>query len=241
MDLSTMVRMQVQAGQLGRGGSSGVTNAIAQLSSPATTGVGQPPTSTNVKLSAYGQLKSAFDNLQSAASDLVNTATRKTASLSDAVTAAQSFVAGYNQTVQAIGTTVGGSGAKQGVLGSDVRATRVGSDLAHSLTSGTGLADLKLAGITQNADGSLALDPKALGKALQSNSVQVKNALTRIVQQVGTGAGQEVASSGNVGVSLNVLASREQILSNQQTLLQSTASAQNSSSSAIIAAYQALM
>jgi flagellar capping protein FliD len=243
MELSSVINMQLKLAQLGQAGQSSSANAVSQLLgqagqvssstsaantvsqllAPANQRVSQQLQSTNVQLSAYGQIKSAFGSAQTAAGSVVAAATSKTASNSDVEKAAQAFVDAYNQASQAVGTAVNGTGKQAGALATDFRAKVAGSDLAQALTGGTGLADLKQAGITQNKNGTLTLDTKVLDQALQSNSTQTKGALARLGQQVGTSAGRELASGGNVGASVGSLTSRSQSLTAQQTALQQQA------------------
>ena len=223
MDLSSMVKIQVQLAQIGQTSQSASANSASQILAPANKRLSQQLESTNVQLSSYGQIKSAFGSAQTAASSLADTATSKKATNSDVEKAAQAFVNSYNQATQAVSTAVNGTGKQTGALASDFRAKRAGSDLAQSLTSGTKLADLKQVGITQNKNGTLTLDTKALQNALQSNPTQAKSTLAHLGQQVGTSAGHELASSGNVGASVGSLTNKSQSLAAQQTALQQQA------------------
>ena len=245
MQISSVIDMQLKLAQLGQAGQSGVAgtvsqllgqanqagsstnaaNTVTQLLAPATQRVSQQLQSTNVQLSAYGQIKSAFGSVQTAANSLVSATASKTATNIDVEKAAQAFVDAYNQAAQSIGTAVNGTAKAAGALATDARAKLAGSDLAQALTGGNGLADLKQAGITQNKNGTLTLDAKALDQALQSNSAQTKGALARLGQQVGASTGRELASGGNVGSSVGSLTSRSQTLTAQQTTLQQQATA----------------
>lgn len=172
--------------------------------------------STNVQLSAFGQIQSAFSGAQTAANKLTAAATSTTATNADIAQAAQAFVAAYNQSVQAVGNAVGGTGA----LASDFRASRAGNDLAQSIASGAGPANLAQAGISLNKNGTLTLDAKALEQALQSGGSQTKAALAYLGQQVGSTTGRELASAGNVGAGVGGLTSQSQTLAAQQNALQ---------------------
>lgn len=223
MNLSSISTTQLQLAKLGQTSSSGsATQSSSQILGPANERLTQSLSATNVKLSAYGTLKSAFGTSQSAASSLSSAAASKTASSSDVSKAAQAFVDAYNQAEKAVGTSTA-TGSKPGALTADFHAGRAGRDLAQALTSGSGAADLKQVGITQNKDGSLSLDTKALDQALQANSTQTKSALGRLGQQVSDTAGRELASTGNVGASLGSLTSKAQTLTAQQHALQQQA------------------
>ena len=224
MDLSSVVNMQVRLAQVDQAtGQSGSVSAASQLLAPANKRLSQQLDSTNVQLSAYGQIESAFGSVQTSVGGLAGAAISKTASNADVEKVAQAFVNSYNQAAQAVNTAVAGTGKQTGALASDLRAKRAGGDLAQALSSGTGLADLKQAGITQNKNGTLTLDTKALEQALQSSPAQAKSALNRLGQQVGASAGRELASTGNVGAGVSSLTSKAQSLTAQQTTLQQQA------------------
>lgn len=248
MDLRSMVKTQVQFAQLGQTSQAGSSASLA----PANKRLSQQIDTTNVKLSAYGQISSAFGTAKTAASGLTAAATSKTASNSDVVKAAQAFVDSYNKAAQAVGAAVTSTSTKSGALVTDSRATTAASGLARSLTSSAGLSDLKQTSITKGTDGTLTLDTKALEQSLQSNSAQAKSALANIGQKVETSTSRELTSTGNIGGSISSLTNQSQTLSAQQMALQQqVASVQalldqssnilNYSASNGIAAYQKLL
>lgn len=213
LNISSIVNTRMQVAGLAQSGSA--TGGADQLLSAANKRVGQQLASTNVQLSAYGQIKGAFGSLQGAAGTLSDAANGKTATSSDIVKAAQAFVANFNQAAQSVASGVGG----QGALASDVRARLAGNDLGRAL----GGVNLQQVGITQNKNGTLTLDTKALEQALQANPAQAKSALAQLGQQVGTTVGQELGNRGNVGAGFNSLTNRSQSLAAQQTALQQQA------------------
>jgi flagellar hook-associated protein 2 len=237
MNISGVINLQLQLARLGQAGQSSSSNAVSQLLgtntqnttsnsvsqllAPVSERLSQQLASTNVKLSAFGQIQSAFSSAQTAANSLTTAATSNTATNAEVAKAAQAFVAAYNQSVQAVSTAVSGKGA----LASDLRATRAGNDLAQSLTSGAGPANLAQAGISLNKNGTLTLDTKALEQALESSGTQTKAALAYLGQQVGAATGRELASAGNVGASVGSLTSRSQTLAAQQATLQQQSTA----------------
>jgi flagellar hook-associated protein 2 len=220
MDLSSIVRMQVQIAQRAQASTS---TASSELLTPATKRITEQLDSTKVQLSAYGQIKSAVSGVQASASALGTSAISKTATPADVVKAAKAFVDSYNQARQAITTAVTGTGGKVGALASDMRAAKAGNDLANALTGSTSANDLKQAGISLNKDGSLALDTAALTQSLASKPTETKSILTRLSQQEGSSAGKALASTGNVGGSINSLTNRSEKLSSQQAMLQQQA------------------
>ena len=220
MDLSSIVRMQVQIAQRAQASTS---TPSSELLAPATRRLTNQLDSTKVQLSAYGQIKSAVSGVQSSAAALGASATSKTATPADVVKAAKAFVDSYNQARQVVTTAVNGTGGKSGALASDMRAAKAGNDLAHALTDSTSAADLKQAGITANKDGSLSVDTTALTQSLASQPTETKSILTRLSQQEGSSATKALASTGNVGGSINSLTSRSEKLTSQQTMLQQQA------------------
>ena len=225
MDISSLVSARLQMSQFSQSATSSTAAGTASnLMAPVTERLGQQLESTNVKLSAYGQIKSAFGSAQTAANGLTSSATSKTATNSDVEKAAQAFVNAYNQASQAVAGATNSSSKATGALASDFRAKSAGNDLARSLTGGSGAANLKQAGISVNKDGTLTLDTKALQQALQSNSTETKSALASLGQQVSGSTGRELASTGNVGASVGKLTSRAKTLTAQQTAIQQQAS-----------------
>lgn len=241
------------AGQVSQTGS---VTSMSQILAPATQRLTQQLDAANVKLSAYGQIKSAFASANSAALGLSKAATGTATANADVVKAAQAFVNTFNQATQTLNSAVNGgdtgTGTTPGALTADLRAKFAGNDLAQSINNATGLANLKQAGISQDKNGVLTLNTAALTQSLQSNPTQTKNALLSLGQQVSTSTGRELSSSGNVGASVNQLTNQTQTLTGQQKILQQQATAiqamLDQQSSVIsntlangIAAYQSLM
>lgn len=229
MDISTLVKTGLQIAQLSQSqAASKPGGASANLATAANDRLGRELQSTNVKLSAYGQIKSAFGGAQTAATGLTAAATSKTATNADIEKAAQAFVSAYNQATQSVSSATGTSAKQVGALATDSRARAAGTDLARSITGNTSPASLKQIGITMNKNGTMSLDTKALQAALQSNPSQAKGALANLGQQVNAATSRELASTGNVGISVGKLTTQAQTLtSRQQTLQQTTASTQS--------------
>ncbi|HEX8988393.1 MAG TPA: flagellar filament capping protein FliD [Rhodocyclaceae bacterium] len=223
MDIGTLVSTQLQFAQLSQSTSTRTTTQVGDLTAPAAQRIGRQFESTNVQLSAYGQIKSAFAGAQTAATALGTSATSKTAPSADIVKAAQAFVDSYNLAVKTVSGATANSASQPGALASDLRARAAATDLARSVTSGNALASLKQAGIALNRNGTLTLDTKALQQALQSSGTQTKGALASLAGQVGGAAGRELAGTGNVGISVARLTSRAQALAGQQSALQQQA------------------
>ncbi len=228
----------------------GSVTSMSQILAPANQRLTQQLDAANVKLSAYGQVKSAFASANTAALGLSKAATGT--ATAEVVKAAQAFVNTFNQATQTLSSAVNGTGTAPGALTTDLRAKFAGNDLAQSINNATGLANLRQAGISQDKNGLLTLNTAALTQSLQSTSIQVKSALLSLGQQVSTSTGRELSSSGNVGASVNQLTNQTQTLTSQQKILQQQATATQAildqQSSVIsntlangIAAYQSLM
>ena len=247
MQLSEMVSSQLQLSTLD--GLSGIqsTDRITQAFARASSRLTQQIDSTNVQLSAFGQIKSSFAAAQTAANALTTTAANQTATGVDVRKAVQAFVDSFNQAAGTAGAAVNLTGA----LANQGRAALANSDLTASITAGSGITELRQLGITRNQNGTLTLDTNALDQAFQSNSAQVRGAMTQLGQQVGTRLGGELTATGNVGASVATLTQRSETLATQQTTqdqkiaaalqsIQQQSAKINYSTATGLAAYQAL-
>jgi flagellar capping protein FliD len=174
---------------------------------------------TNVKLSSYGQIQSGFSSLQTAGKAL--TTLPANATTGDVSKAVQSFVDAYNTTNSAIATGVNGTGKTAGALASDPLVRLSGNDLRRVATSTTGLTELKNIGITVSQNGSLSVDSKVLGNALQANPDAVKSTLAKLGQQAAATATHQLSNSGDVGKSVSLLSTQSKNLAAVQTQQQS--------------------
>ena len=84
-------------------------------------------------------------------------------------------------------------------------------------------ADLKSLGITQNKDGTLTLDTKALDQALQTNAGTVRGAASRIGSTAQQTATRALSNSGSINTSLNALNTKEQGIEARQASQQQLA------------------
>lgn len=165
--------------------------------------VEQQLNSADVKLSSFSQIKSGFAGVQTAAKDLSDS--KKTGSSADIVKAAQSFATAYNTANSSVNTAVNGDGKKSGSLATDAHARLAGNDLKSIVSSGSNASDLKKIGISLKSDGSLSVDTAALQNAIQSNPNAVKDTLSRVGKQAEQVSTKELATTGNVGRSVNEL------------------------------------
>jgi flagellar hook-associated protein 2 len=148
---------------------------------------------TNVQLSSYGKVKAAFASVDDAAKSL--SAMKSTTSSADLKKGIESFVQAYNDARGAAVTTEGS-------------ARSAGNDLRRTASSDGNRSDLRSLGITQNTDGSLAIDSKKLDAALQANPEIARAAATQVSGQMQQVATRALSSSGSVGATFNTLTSR---------------------------------
>lgn len=199
---------------------------------------------TKVQLSAYGQIRSAVAEVQTTSRTLSDP--EKTGNAADIRKAIGSFVSAYNK---AVATATRGDDNAAGGVASDVRTRFAGAELSRSVDTGNNRAELQKIGVTQNTDGSLSVDTKALDTALHANPDQVRSTVGAVGQAVEKAAARELASSGNAGSSTGSLdnrsrnreaqrnAQQEQMLTSQRLAEQQTSQV-NSVSAEGLAAYQ---
>ena len=176
--------------------------------------IGQQVSTTNVQLSAFGQIKSSFVDIQSAAKSL--SAPGKTSTTEDITKAVQTFASAYNNATSTVNTALTGDGKSPGALAGNALANLTSFDLKRVVTSGTNTADLKKIGVNANKDGTLSVDTKALQSAVQDT-------LAKVGAQAGQVSQKELASNGNVGSSVNTLSTRANYLTAQATAQQKLA------------------
>jgi hypothetical protein len=170
---------------------------------------------TSVQVSAYGQVKAGFARAEDAGKALA-TATSTTPA-ADTKKGLQALVTAYNETRGAAAGTAPGN------------AQNAANDLRRTLSSDANRSDLRALGITQQKDGSLALDTKALDSALQANSANVRAVASRVGGQVEQTATRALATNGNLTSTLNTLNARAQGMEARQAEQQGLASASQQS------------
>lgn len=178
--------------------------------------------STNVKLSAYSQIQSSLVATQTAAKTL---AAGTTASTPAAISAAvQTLVTNFDATINLTQAASKGTGS----LATDLRAQTLSHDLRFAGTSNS--VALSKIGITVNASsGALTVNAAALNAAIGANPAGVSATLTKLGNQVGQVATNELSTSGNVGGAVAQLNKQAATLSMQLSLQQSAASMSTSS------------
>jgi flagellar hook-associated protein 2 len=187
---------------------------------------------TSSRLSSLGTLKSAVSNIQIAAQALHHLP----ANVPDAnvKTAANDFLLVFNNTIQTAKTTAAtlspGSAATSSLAAT---ANRAATDLRRAVNPNSSTMDaLKKIGFSLQTDGTLSLDTSKFDAAQKADPAGVLNTMSKLGQQVDTAATQELATGGNMGLSLTALNQRASTLKAQQAALSKAEQAANTSASA---------
>jgi flagellar hook-associated protein 2 len=183
--------------------------------------IGQQVNATNVQLSAFGQVKSSFVDVQSAGKTLTTPA--KSATIEDVTKAVQAFADAYNNASSVVNTALKGDGKSTGTLAGDGHANLASYDLKRLVISGSNTADLKKLGVSVGQNGSVSVDVKALQSAFQANPSSVQDTLAKVGAQAVQISQQELASTGNIGSSVNALNIRSKTLTSRATEQQTLA------------------
>lgn len=177
--------------------------------------------STQVQISAYGLLKAAFSEVQSAASTLTDD--RKTLPVGAVKKAVQNLAGAYNKAIQSVRDAT--DTRQAGSLAGDDRARAAANELQRTLTANDNFSDLKKVGITRGPGGDLKVDAKALDRALTANPEQTRGVLARNSQRLERTASSELANNGNIGNRIASLNARTRTLETRQAEQQETAKA----------------
>jgi flagellar capping protein FliD len=171
---------------------------------------------TDVQLSAYGQVKSGFSRVEDAGKTLAKAAPLTPA---DTKKALQLLISAYNDARAAAAATAPGS------------AGNAANALRRTTSTESMREDLQSMGITQKGDGSLAIDTKKLDQALVANPGAMNEAAARVGGQLQQSATRSLSESGGISKTLNSLNVRAQQIEGQQSGLQGLVSAQQTASS----------
>ncbi|HWU85390.1 MAG TPA: flagellar filament capping protein FliD, partial [Rhodocyclaceae bacterium] len=198
--------------------------------------------STEVRLSAFGQLRSSVAQLQESAAALANGANgannanaanatnsgnsgngANTANAVNAADASRSaatrFVNAFNQARSTANQVTQGS---SGALAGDGRAAIAASQLSRTLSDDS-RQQLRSIGINANQDGTLSIDQQRFNQALQDNAQGVGNALARVGTQVQQSTTRQLDDNGAINRSIDTLSARASQLQTQQAAQQQLA------------------
>lgn len=194
------------------------TNPVAAALRRPVEALSQQTESTRVRLSAFGQVKSAVADVQAAAKGLQDNKQLQTAE--GAKKAAEAFVKAYNaETATTANLTRRESGRNAaGALADDPRARLAAGDLQRVERNSE--SELKQAGITRQKDGTLAIDAKAFEAAYAKDSGSLRQALSSAGNRIEAVATRQLSASGSVGAAVNNLSSKVTNLENRQADVQ---------------------
>lgn len=197
---------------------------VADAFKSANDRIGKQLDVTNVKLSAFGQVKFSFSDVQIAGKNLYDP--KKTGSADNVLKAAQSFANAYNNaTKTAYAASREGNSKAVGTLASDRQARLAGDNLSKVAKNDNNFADLKKIGISIDQNGTMSVDANALQNAMAADPNAVQDTLARVGKQAEQVAKDELASGGNIGSADKALSARAKNLEAQMTEQQNIASA----------------
>lgn len=200
-------------GQTARTRASSGSDAISKALGQATERLSQQRESAQVRLSAFGQIKSAVAELQSSSKALTDATNTDTAE--EATKTAQNFVSAFNTARTVANRAINGDGETEGALATDSRARVAANEVNRSLDRSSSKA-LSAIGITTNQDGTLSLDKQKFEQALQSAPQQVSDTLSAAGQQVEQSTSRQLQNTSNVNRSISTLNTQVRNLESQQ-------------------------
>lgn len=178
--------------------------------------------STEVRLSAFGQVRSAVAQLQDSSASL--TATENTDSPEETRAAAEDFVSAFNNAQSTANRTINGTpgteeGNTDGALSGDGRANVAASELSRTLNSSSAEA-LRSIGINRDQSGTLSIDRQRFEQALQNDPQAVSSALAEVGQQVEQSTRRQLEGNSNLNRAVENLSRQSQELEAQQSTQQ---------------------
>lgn len=218
------------------------TPSVAQALDRAGQRLEAQQSSTEVRLSAFGQLRSAVAELRDSGSALA--ASENTDTPEKARAAAEQFVSTFNNAQATANRTINGrpgepeanadSPNTDGALSGDGRANVAASQLSRTLNDASAEA-LRSIGINRERNGTLSIDQQRFSQALQNDPQAVSAALTQAGQQVEQASSRQLEDGGNLDRAVANLSRQSRQLEAQQaeqrafaeTLQQATEQAAN--------------
>ncbi len=186
----------------------------------------QQTESTQVRLSAFGQIKSAVADVQTAAKNLQDNKQLQT--VDGAKKAAEAFVKAFNAenraaaslTQRADNRASSSSASSQtaGALADDSRARLAVGDLQRGVSNSQ--SALKQVGISTQQDGTLVLDSKALEAAFTQDPSAVTQSLKTTGSRLEAAATRQLGASAAIPSAIDKLGSQVANLVERQSNLQ---------------------
>jgi flagellar capping protein FliD len=178
----------------------------------------QQTESARVRLSAFGQVKSAVADVQSAAKSLQDN--KQVQTPDGAKKAAEAFVKAFNTENRTAANLTRREDARNsaGALADEPRARAASSELQRAVRDSA--PELKQVGITRQNDGSLAIDAKAFEAAYVKDSGSLRQSLSTVGNRVEVVTTRQLSASGSVGSAVNSLSSKVANLEDRQADVQ---------------------
>jgi flagellar capping protein FliD len=164
--------------------------------------------STQVRLSAFGQIQSAVEKLQESGRPMRDNESTNTPEEARAVV--KNFVDAYNNARDVASRVTG----EEGALADDNRAQVAASELSRTLNS-TSRNELRAIGVNTNSNGTLSIDTQRFERALQENNQEVGRTLANVGQQLEETSTRTVENT--VNRSVESLEAQNRALEVQQT------------------------
>lgn len=194
------------------------TDPVALASRRSLETLSQQTESTKVRLSAFGQVKSAVADVQSAAKGLQDGKQLQT--VDGARKAAEAFVKAHNAedrtTTDLTRRETYRSSA--GTLADDARARSAAHGLQRAARDSA--PALEQAGITRQKDGTLAIDVKTFDAAYAKDAGALRQSLGTVGARVEAVATRQLSASGSVGSAVDSLSSKVSDLEERQADVQ---------------------
>lgn len=179
--------------------------------------------STEVRLSAFGQFRSAVADLRDSSQAL--TATENTDTPEKALAAAERFVSTFNTAQATAERTINGQPRERtpgadslntdGALSGDGRANVAASQLSRTLNDASAEA-LRNIGIQRERNGTLSIDQQRFSQALQNDVQTVSDALAQVGQQVEQASSSQLEDGGNLDRAMENLSRQSRQLEARQ-------------------------
>ena len=212
-------------GQSERPRSSTSADAVSQALDQANQRIEAQRSTTDVRLSAFGQIRSSVAQLQDSSRAL--TLSDNTDTSDEARSAAETFVSAFNTAQDTANRTVNGTpgsteGNTDGALSGDGRANVAASELSRTLSNSSAEA-LRTIGINRAQNGTLSIDSQRFEQALQNAPQSVSNVLAETGQQVEQATRRQLEGSSTLSRAEENLNRQAQALETRQAQQQELA------------------
>ena len=181
---------------------SAISSRVAEAYAKPQERLSQQAESTRVQLSAFGEIKSATSQLETAANQLRDNKQLNT--LDGLNKAVQGFAEAVNNRL----TTVNRLGAvESGALAGDGKVRAANNETRRTLegVSGNNRDALQQIGIAVTSNGGLKVDAQKLASAFNANPDRVRETLNMVGQQVAEQSARQLGNNGTVGGTIGKL------------------------------------